>query len=208
MRLSVLVPVVAALWPASVAAQTPFEGVITFARTAKEEHSEMTVRVKGGRVRLETDFGEGPMVLIQGEDGRTISVMMAARRYLVMPRMTGTDPLPHFTATGKHETIAGLECQYYRQAETSAFWGTAGDVCVTKALGFLAIGVGGGRIEAADAKALRAQFGTGFFILKKVDAGGGASIQVTKIERTSVSDAMFAPPAGFTEMKMPGRPGA
>ncbi len=208
MRLGILVSALAAAWPASLSAQAPFEGVITFARTVNEKHSEMTLRIKGERVRVETDFGRGPMVVIRDEAGRMMSVMMAARRFMVLPSQSNTDAAPRFTKTEKHASVAGLDCQFYRQSEASTFWGQPGDVCVTTALGFHAVGIGGGVIKAADAQALKAQFGTGFFILKKIDATGATSFEVTKIERTSVSDAMFAPPAGFTEMKLPGRPGA
>jgi hypothetical protein len=148
------------------------------------------------------------MVVIASDDGEATAVMMAARRYMVLPKQSGVDANPRFTATGKRATIAGLDCQYYRQSEESRFWGPPGESCITTALGFHAIGGGGGLIKAADAAALKAQFGTGFFILKKIDPTGKTSFEVTKVERTSVPDAMFALPPGFTEMKMSGRPGA
>ena len=205
MRFRVLVSALAAAWPLAASAQSSFEGVITIARGDKHD---MTMRIKGDRVRVETDFGEGPMVLIRAEDGRMMSVITAERRYVVMPGQSGLNAVPHFAPTGRHATIAGLECQYYRQAEESQFWGPPGELCITKALGFHVMGGGGAKMNAAAFSTLKAQFGTGFFILKKIDPTGGTSFEVTKVERTSVSDAMFAPPAGFTEIKMPGRPGA
>jgi hypothetical protein len=205
MRFDLLVAALALAGPTGAAAQAPFEGVITITRTG---HSEITVRLKGDRVRVETDFGQGPMVVIGSADGQVTTVMMAARRYMVLPKQSSVDPNPKFTATGKHASIAGLDCQYYRQTEETRFWGPPGEVCITTALGFHAVGGGGGLMKAADAAALKAQFGTGFFILKKIDPTGRTSFEVTKIERTAVSDAMFAPPPGFTEMKMSGRPGA
>jgi hypothetical protein len=204
MRYGVLVSALVAGWPAGASAQTPFEGVITITRNG---HGDMTVRIKGDRVRVETDLGQGPMVMIRGQDGRMMTVIAAAHRYMVMPKDSDLDPAPHFTATGKRASIAGLDCQYYRQSEESRFWGPPGDLCITTALGWQLIGGGGGLMKAADAAALKAQFGTGFFILKKIDPRGGTSFEVTKVERTPISDAMFSPPPGFTELKM-SRPGA
>jgi hypothetical protein len=77
------------------------------------------------------------------------------------------------------------------------------EVCITTTLGFVGIGPSG-PFQAADDAALRQQFGSGFLILKSPDTGDGVAYEVTRIERTAVSDDRFTPPAGYTEFRQPG----
>jgi hypothetical protein len=46
----------------------------------------------------------------------------------------------------------------------------------------------------------------GFFPLKVTASGpqGGIMLEVTSIEKKSLPASLFAPPADYTEMKMPG----
>ena len=53
------------------------------------------------------------------------------------------------------------------------------------------------RVEGDD------QFGDGFLVLKVLDSKGATSTEVIKVDRRPLSDALFAPPPGYTETKLP-----
>jgi Domain of unknown function (DUF4412) len=183
----------AALPLTGLAAQSSFEGVITMTMKGTESH----VYVKGSRMRIEN----GDRILIRGQDGKTLAIRSAARQYLVLGTM-GKPSSTSFEATGRGETVAGYPCKYYKVVESNAGKREDREGCVSTALGFVILGPGG--TPLTDEAMLRGQFSSGFMLLKVVDKKGVASLEVTKVDRRAVSDAMFAPPQGFTEIKLPG----
>jgi hypothetical protein len=190
--------------PADVAAQATFEGVITAVSITDGERDEMVLRLKGSQWRLEMEMDGDRGAIIRDRNGRVLSLIEETRQYHVFPVVPGDDEVMEFTALGRTETVAGLPCEYYRIRDPNGLM-DGDQACITKALGFVGFS-GAAPLSPADERAIRRQFGTGFFILKLLDSRGGTSYTVTSVERVAVSDAMFAPPAGYTELRMP-RPG-
>ncbi len=186
--------------PAGLAAQVRFEGVVTMMTgMAKGKGVESHLYIKGNQARMERGGAMG--ALIRDGNGRLMTVMDGAKRYAVLGSVPNEGGL-RFEATGKSESVAGYPCKYFKVTHPSGSGQEDTQACVTSALGFVGLGVGGG--PGLDERALRAQFGDGFLVLKVLDSKGATSTEATKVERRALSDAMFAPPPGYTEMKLPG----
>jgi hypothetical protein len=184
------------------AAQNGFEGVITATATSDGERTESVMRVKDSRWRLEMEMDGERGAIIRDRNGRMMSLIESTRQYMYLPELEGEDDPMQFTATGQSETVAGHQCRYYRIRDPNGVQ-DGDEVCVTTELGFVGFGPSG-PFGAADERTLRQQFRDGFLILKSRDPRGAVEYEVTRIERTSVSDAMFAPPPGYTELQRPG----
>jgi hypothetical protein len=205
MRFSALLGagLMAGLFAADAEAQGAFEGIITFSGRTAGAANPGAVYVKGGRVRMERPGSRGEWLIID-EAGREIAVSESRRQYVVFgTKAHESDAAATFEPMGKNEVIAGYPCTYYRVHDVKGPLDND-EVCITTALGFMAFMPGGTR-GTLNPRGVQAQFPKGFFILKSVNSGGTA--EVSKIERQSLSDALFAPPAGYTEVKMPVRGG-
>jgi hypothetical protein len=182
--------------------QGDFEGVITAVSTAGGERDEIILRIKGARWRMEMEMDGDRGAIVRDENGRLMSVMDDTRQYAFLPQIPDEeeDALT-FVPLGRSETIAGYRCDHYRVVDPSGI--QDGDtVCVTTELGWVGFGPGG-PMSPAEERSMRAQFGDGFLILRTVDGRGDGESVVTRVERTAVSDALFAPPAGYTELGAP-----
>lgn len=130
------------------------------------------------------------------------------------------------TPTGRTEVVAGVTCAVYAYEGTNNGHHQTGEACLAKGVGLMA----GGSIPGMNMMGPMAQMqrqsmqsrlmewgpvGTliaqGYGILKASSQEDGkqkTTIEVTQIQRGAPPDAMFAPPAGYTEKQMPmmGRP--
>ena len=207
MRLRTLITVagvIAAYAPATLRAQKEFEGVITWGSVlATAGQGQTVISVKNGKTRIQmSDPRRGTFTSIRDGSGRIITVIDQKKAYYVMGNARELFDARKYEATGRKETVAGYPCEYYRVLDATGRDEDKTDVCVTAALGFATVGEGGAMADD-EAKSIRQQFPNGFMILKAIH--DGKSVQVLKVERKSLSDELFAPPAGYTEIKMSGR---
>src|SRR5215467_7405297 len=189
----------AALCATAAGAQAPqFEGVITLSAPGMLDGAKLFY--KGSRARMERRGSLGTLLL--DGSGRIIRLIDARHQYFIMGSRTGVPQRsPKFEPLGKQETIAGLTCSFYHTRDPGGLQ-DGDDVCVTSALGFVGLTLGG-PLGDLNAQAVRNQFPKGFYILKTVTKKGTVS-QVVSIERKPLADDLFVPPAGYTEMTMPG----
>lgn len=187
--------------------------------------ADVVIYSRGGKTRMESNMGGMSMAMLFDYQGGSMTTLMAAQKmYMKMDLrqaaarirgMTGqTDSTAaNITRTGKHETIAGIDCEHIVFAGES---GRQTDVCAAKGMGFFAGGGSpgrGGRASGvpADMDRLMREFRDGFFPLKIEGIEGTTRTQVmlvTKVERQTLDPAMFEVPADYTEMQMPpGMPG-
>lgn len=184
--------------PAGLAAQAAFEGAITMkAGITSGKPVETHLWVKGSRVRIEMNAPMLGQVAFLVDDRSVTRVMDATKSYMVLPG--GALSTVKYVPTGKHDTVAGYGCDYYkvqggREKNEQA--------CITSSLGFVGFGPGG-PMGAADQAALRTQFKGGFLVLKTVTGDGTTRAEVIKVEKGPVSDARVKVPAGYSEMKRP-----
>ncbi|HEX5083896.1 MAG TPA: DUF4412 domain-containing protein [Blastocatellia bacterium] len=135
-------------------------------------------------------------------------------------KAAGKDPASDFskvTSTGKTETVAGLTCHHWMIGDKM-------DMCLAQGLGYFGGGQSGGILDKLKNLAQRdkikeqleanpefAKFVEGgAFPLKMANVENGQSktfMEVTKVERKSLDDALFTVPADYKKMEEPGMMG-
>ncbi len=109
--------------------------------------------------------------------------------------------------TGKIENVAGIPCENWHYKGTKED-GTPeeGDACVAKGAGMMINRLSGGLAGvyfASAGQAFADAMKNGGGIMKVTENGKIAFVAVS-VKATSVPDAMFAPPADYKKMSMPG----
>jgi hypothetical protein len=189
----------AALAPAALMAQS-FEGAVTGAQYEHGKAKPVNIEVKGRRWRMLDDRGDGLI-----SDGAGLMMVDASERvYRRMPNVFDgvSAAMRHIalTPSGKHETVAGQDCQYYT-ASSAQRPSESRQVCITQAFGLVGIEGAFNYCTTGGTAAMRSEFTKGCFVLKVLDQDGSTEYAVAKIDRRPVSDADFGPPAGYSEMK-------
>lgn len=196
-----------------VAAQDTFEGVIAMTMNAGEKPMPATVWVKGNKAKYQMSSGGEMGDMIVDGSGRMLMLVPKQKQYMVID-MGGVNAQADkaltamtYSRTGKSETIAGMPCDYWKTVQDKK---VTGESCMTSSLGWVGVDLTGkGTLSKEMLAQFRRSFPKGAFPLKVIDAETGkAMLVVTKVEKRSVPDDTFLPPAGFTEIKMPGAPGA
>jgi hypothetical protein len=211
-----------------------FEGVTTYQMHSENGKTmTMVATSKGNKLRLDVNNPANPAQggsFVMDGDAHTRTLMMAQqKKYIVIPESMagamggmgkGADAADAkkltFTKTGRTETVAGVTCQVIHGTGTDSNGKTEeGDMCVAKGVGFnptawqsLAGQAGAGNSGMA---AVSDAVGPGNGILKMTTTkagGSGFSMEVTNINKSSVPDDAFSPPAGYTQMQMPAGAGA
>lgn len=212
----------AALFSGPLTAQG-FEGVVAYRMGGEGGKStEMTMSIKGAQVRTDmTAEGHNMAMLLDGQSTTMTMLMAEQKMYMTMDmkamreRMPGMEhgdhAPPKITALGTSETIAGRRCENYLvESEKSKI-----EVCNAKGMGnFMAPQSPMGRGAASplndfDNEAYRAFFKDGFFPLRVSNVEGGGKkvvMEATRVEPKSLDASLFQVPAGYTQMRMPGRP--
>ena len=226
----------AALGTRPLAAQTGFEGVITF---TNYEHggkpSTFVQTSKGRKLRLD-GFGKDSGSMIVDNDAKIIMIVDPSKKqYMTMtqddmkqmqamlgPMMErmkqkrqaeGKSGQFKFAPTGKSETVAGARCEVWH-GEYVDMNGEKeeGEACVAAGVGF-ALGeltfnnpmMMNGGPGAEQFEQYRDLVGGNKGILKasKLEKGEAKpQLEATKIERKSISDDAFKPPADYKEIRM------
>jgi len=199
-----------------------FDGVIQF--VSYENHPEhpdtMTQMTKGNKLRME-GMGRGGGAMIMNGTSRIVT-LPERKQYVEMPTDFGGKEAEKESAkhhgeavkTGKTETIAGIPCDDWHYTGTDQNGKSQeGDVCVAQGAGLMINRLAGGLTEhmfneGGQAFSDAMKNGGG---LLKATKNGKVSFVAVKAQATSLPDAMFAPPAGYskmdmTQMAMPHKP--
>lgn len=191
----------------TLAAQSSFEGSITMSLTGDDgRKTEMSYLAKNGKLRVEMPGGRGAGI-IDAAAKKMLIVMTAQKMYLEMDlagaqaaATRGANP-PKVVRTGKTETIAGYKCEHI---EVTGDDGVMNDVCGASGIGTFAVpSMGRGGPPPSEAW----QKGMGDMFPLKVQRAGKLVIEVTKIEKKSLDDALFSVPSDFTKFDMGMRRG-
>ena len=194
-----------------------FDGVIQFVSYEDADHPDtMTQISKGSKIRFEgMGKGNGAMIM----DGTTRLILLTdQQKYMEMPANLGAREATEEGSkhrgvaekTGKTEVVAGVPCNVWHYKGTNND-GSAeeGDACIARGTGFMINRLSGGMVGNyfnAGGAAFATEMKNGGGIMK-VTENGKLSLVAVKVQATSVPDAMFAPPPGYTKMEMPGRGG-
>jgi len=214
-----------------------FEGIVAYKMAGKGAGGEMTQMYKGGKTRTEISDNKGQTTaMIMDAGSQTMTVLMPPQKsYMVMDmkkmgqglggllghgrKDTGAGAgasgaagsIPKIVATGRKETVAGHECEYYVMGDKGE-----AEVCSAKGMGMFMMNqspMGGGAAALAGLAALGTGsdaaklFADGFFPLKVVSLEGGKRevvMEATRVEKKTLDASLFVPPPDYKEMKMPG----
>ena len=209
-----------------------FEGVVAYRLSGKGGATDMTQMYKGTKSRTEISSDGKSTAMIMDGAAQTMTILMPPQKqYMVMDMKkmggglmgmlgkgnkdagSGGAPgsIPKVTATGRKETIAGHECEYYIMGDKQEM-----EVCSAKGLGMFMMGqspMGGAMSSMASLAALATNsdaaklFADGFFPLKMVNVEHGKRevvMEATRLEKKALDAALFVPPPDYKEMKMPG----
>jgi hypothetical protein len=170
------------------------------------------------------DKGAGRIMLIQPEQKQYMSMTEADAKQMqammgpMLERMKRQQGAPkgqlRFAKTGRTEVVAGVRCEIYRGQfdDPEMDQKQEGEACLAPGVGF-ALGdlmsstsmlMGGGR-GPDEFEQYRELVGTNQGILKAGRLEHGqlrTELEAIAIEKGSVPDSMFAPPAGYTEVRM------
>ena len=189
-----------------------FDGVMQFVTYENDaDHPDtMTQMTKGSKIRME-GLGKGAAMIVDGT--KRIIIMPSQKQYMEFPPSTGSKEEAKEAAkhhgvavkTGKTETIAGIPCEdwHYKGTDDDGK-AEEGDVCVARGAGLMVSRLAGGMMEhmfEEGGPAFNEAMKNGGGLLKATNNGKVAFIAV-KAQATSLPDAMFAPPAGYTKMDM------
>jgi uncharacterized protein DUF4412 len=223
----------AAAWlPArEAAAQTGFNGVITFTNYSNSGKASTFVQTtKGRKVRLDGMGGGGEQgsMIVDGDAKVMMMVEPAKKQYMtmtdedmkqaqammgpMMKKAKGDSAKYSFSNTGRTETVAGVPCEVWRGVHTDQGKKEEGEACVASGVGFALAELtfanpmahrGGAGYEQYEQYRQLVSGNKGILKVTKIEDGKPVPEMVaTKIDRKPVSDDAFKPPAGYTEVKM------
>jgi Domain of unknown function (DUF4412) len=210
------------------AAAQGFDGTLTYQiHTESGKTMTMVTMSKGNKLRLEMSDPENPMrsgaFVIDNDAHTRMMIMNGQKKYIVMPEsmtnMMGkgataaNTPTFTFTKTGRTETVAGVSCDVIHGTGTNNGKAEEADICVAKGVGFNPgmFSSMAGQNPAPGLAALHDAIGAGNGVLKFSSTKEGkpdATMEVTKIDRSSPSSDEFNPPAGYTAVQIPAGMGA
>ena len=207
-----------AVLSAPAAAQAPFEGIVSLQMTTGGMTMQPVVYVKGHRSRANMNMGGREVYILTDSQKETMTMVMPAQRaFMNMDpgKLLDTTKTGELKPTGKTETIAGITCEHFVEVDGQ----DETDICLARGMGtFLGIasppGRGANRGMSSILRRIGRRFQDGAFVLKVETKEAGTttmSLEVTKVERTSVDAALLAMPEGFQDMSgmmqnMPRRP--
>jgi hypothetical protein len=189
-----------------------FEGDITMhtvqAGSSGSNSQDMVVEVKKDQLRFDMRSPQGGTMygVFDPKANKVTFYSEATKTYTDLDfsgpsGKTNTNPDTSSIAPGKHETIAGYDCQDFTVNDPS---GKKSEVCIAQGITFFDVAALRGGAPASGS-ALAAQFREKkSFPLKSIeyDATGKelSHMEVTKIEPKPIDDARFATPAGYTKI--------
>jgi hypothetical protein len=180
-----------------------FEGVLTIRMATPAGGGDATYSIKGERMRMDMSMGGmGSIATILDQSTKKAYMIMPARSMYMetdIPPAAQQSDKGSFAWKGTKETIAGQECEDATAKDPD---GASYDMCIAR--GLAVFGHAGGMRRSGPTWQDQVQGG---FPLKVVKTGESEPVfEVTKIEKKSLSDDLFTPPAGYQKMSMPGRP--
>jgi hypothetical protein len=204
----------ALLAPAGVFAAA-FEGKVSFAITAaREKPQQIVYNLKGNKIRIEMPGQKGMGgLIIDPLKKETLVIMDEQKMYMTMAmpdvEAQAAEAKPGevtLEKTGEKEKILGYDAEKY----ISTYQGTKTEMWLAEGLGtFMSFNqespMGGRRGSGAQSAQAweRALAGKELFPLRVVSKGkDGFKMEATAINKQSLPDSLFSPPAGYQKFDM------
>jgi len=191
-----------------------FQGVMQFLSYERDsaKPDTLTQMTKGSKIRFE-GMGNGGGAMIMDGTSRTI-LLPEQKQYMNMPANFGGHAAEEAAKrrvvaekTSKTEKIAGISCEDWHYKGTDEDGKPEeGEVCLASGAGLMVNRLSGGMIGHifdAGGQAFNEALKNGAGVMK-VTNNGKVDLIAVRAEASSLPDAMFAPPADYTKMGMPG----
>jgi hypothetical protein len=185
-----------------------FEGSITMHVHSEAGDSDMVIETKSDKMRFHAGEGTSYMLYDPGSSKVTM-VNDATKTYSEIdfarpggPKANTSPDTARIDKSGKHETVAGVDCERW----TVHDGGKRSEVCIAQGIAFFDMGsLKSGHGAGGLAKELRDKK---LFPLRDVeyDASGKelSRMEVTKVEKKTISDAELSVPKGYAKIALPG----
>jgi hypothetical protein len=185
-----------------------FEGQITMHTTsAAAPPQDMVVKAKGDKLRFDSKSSDGSATyaIYDPATNKVTMVVDAQKLYTDLdfgkpgaPQANTSPDNASIDKSGKHETIAGIDCENWTAKDPS---GKRSEVCIAQGIAFFDMTSVKSGSPSALGKELREKK---LFPLRSVeyDASGKETsrMEVTKVEKTSIDDAQFSVPKDYKKM--------
>lgn len=200
---------------AAVVSAGDFEGLMLLHETSDGATMQQQWFLKGDKLRFEEtgpDADKGALIF-DAKQKIMYSLQPDEKMYMEIPTGETSQAAPDrsedvvVVKTGKHDQAAGYSCDIYHTKDKSD--GSTGELCIARGIGNAAM-LGMMSAQAGGASLLpgwmRELFKDGGFPIKGVDrdAKGNeeARWEVMKIEKKSLDDRLFLPPADYKKQDM------
>jgi hypothetical protein len=185
-------------------AQKAFEGRVVMEMRGDEKSSPLVMWIKGSKARMNMSHNGQEFGIIMDHGASQMTMLMSGPKMYMQQAIPNVeadgDGKAKMTRTGKTSTVAGHQCEIIRVEDPEA--GTS-EICGATDMGRFVMGQ---RSPAERSKTPAWAKGLeNFFPLRVTDGEGTTVLEVTAIEEKPVDSALFAPPAGYKPMSMPGR---
>lgn len=185
-------------------AQKPFEGVIEARINTPMGSATASYSIKGQKIRMDMSMAAGlATAMVFDRDAHVMYVLIPSRRSYIEREIpdtvpvTASKPSGHALVwTGKRETIAGLSCDDATVTEDD---GAKIDMCIAKGVTYFERP---GMAHRAPGS-WQEQVEGGFPLKVQREDEATPAFEATKVERKTLADDVFAPPAGWRRMSTP-----
>jgi len=185
-----------------------FEGTITMKVHSQSKDDTMVVTTKNDKLRFDVDgkymlYDPKANVVTMVDDSSKTFMTIDSSKTPNAPQANTSPDTASIDKTGKHETIAGIDCENWIAKDPS---GKRSEVCIAQGIAFFDVGsLKGGKSGGGLAKELREKK---LFPMRDVEldeTGKEISrMEVTKVEKGAVDDAKLDVPKGYSKMSLPG----
>jgi len=190
-----------------------FEGAITMHMTdVKRPPQDITLLTKGSKIRVDVPEKNGTSAhsIFDPSTGKALVIMDAQKMAMTMaipagPAAAAQAAPPQVTRTGKHETVAGRDCEDWDVVSN----GKHEQACITEGMlffDFTSMAPPGAAARSGMGSWLSDLHDKREFPLRAItlDASGKevSRMEVTKIDAKTLDDSMFTVPAGYREVDM------
>ena len=198
---------------APVAAEESFEGTVHYTLQSGSEPMLMVHFIKGSQMRIEVPLdGQNTAVSIVDLTARKISILMPDQlMFMTMPVPAGvglneSNP-PELINTGETEKILGYACTRYLLKNS----GRQVELWATEELGPYVSASSPMQKKGTKSAWERLLAGAGLFPLRVAESDKNGdrifSLDVTRVDKSPLDDALFTVPEDYQEFKMPSMDG-
>jgi len=213
MQIFASVGLLVAALAAPVVAEESFEGTIYYRLQSGSDPMLMVHSIKGSHMRIEVPLdGQNTAVSIVDLTTRTISILMPDQHmFMTMPvpagvGLNGSDT-PELINTGETEKILGYACNRYLLKDS----GRQVELWATEELGPYVSASSPMQKKGAKNAWETLLAGAGLFPLRVAESDKSGdqvfSLDVTRIDKSPLDDALFIVPKDYQEFKMPSMDG-